>query len=151
MEIKMKTTKMKLNLDLEDKYLIYASKKLRGGKSWNQFFEQILIQLVDQSRENDDELIASSVDKDVFKGLEKLADDKGMFVTDFLRDIHFKVNKEFEKRNKVSEKNSQSAVPESMSALEIDEEFLAFEDFEEEISAEKILQARLNARKNSKL
>ena len=48
----MKTTKIKLNLDLEEKYLIYASKKLRGGKSWNQFFEQMLIQLVDQSRDN---------------------------------------------------------------------------------------------------
>lgn len=141
----MKTTKMKLNLDLEEKYLIYASKKLRGGKSWNQFFEQMFIQLVDKSRDNDDELIASSVDKDVFKGLEKLADDKGMFVTDFLRDVHFKVNKEFEKRKKANEKE---IVPESMSDIDADEKFIDFDDFEEEISAEKILQARLNARKN---
>lgn len=145
----MKTTKIKLNLDLEEKYLIYASKKLRGGKSWNQFFEQILIQLVDQSRDNDDELIASSVDKDVFKGLEKLADDKGMFITDFLKDVYSKVSEKNTIRKKVKEKESQSAVPESMSDVEIDEEFIDFEDFEEEISAEKILQARLNARKNS--
>lgn len=145
----MKTTKIKLNLDLEEKYLIYASKKLRGGKSWNQFFEQILIQLVDQSRDNDDELIASSVDKDVFKGLEKLADDKGMFITDFLKDVYSKVSEKNTIRKKVKEKESQSAVPESMSDVEIDEEFIDFEDFEEEISAEKILQARLNSRKNS--
>ena len=102
----MKTTKIKLNLDLEEKYLIYASKKLRGGKSWNQFFEQMLIQLVDQSRDNDDELIASSIDKDVFKGLEKLADDKGMFITDFLKDVYSRVSKEDAKRKKAEKKDS---------------------------------------------
>ena len=110
----MKTTKIKLNLDLEEKYLIYASKKLRGGKSWNQFFEQMLIQLVDQSRDNDDELIASSIDKDVFKGLEKLADDKGMFITDFLKDVYSRVSKEDAKRKKAEKKDSLP-VPDLMS------------------------------------
>ena len=110
----MKTTKIKLNLDLEEKYLIYASKKLRGGKSWNQFFEQMLIQLVDQSRDNDDELIASSIDKDVFKGLEKLADDKRMFITDFLKDVYSRVSKEDAKRKKAEKKDSLP-VPDLMS------------------------------------
>ena len=110
----MKTTKIKLNLDLEEKYLIYASKKLRGGKSWNQFFEQMLIQLVDQSRDNDDALIASSIDKDVFKGLEKLADDKGMFITDFLKDVYSRVSKEDAKRKKAEKKDSLP-VPDLMS------------------------------------
>ncbi len=146
----MKTTKIKLNLDLEEKYLIYASKKLRGGKSWNQFFEQMLIQLVDQSRDNDDELIASSIDKDVFKGLEKLADDKGMFITDFLKDVYSRVSKEDAKRKKDNEKEIEPTT--SGSINEVDDKFIdfedyeAFEDFDEEIT--EILQARLNARKS---
>ncbi len=104
----MKTTKLKLNLDLEEKYLIYASKKLRCGKSWNQFFEQTFVQLVDKSRDNQDDLFSASLDKDTFRALEKMADDKGMFITDFMRDVHWKVNEEYERRQK--EKQIDSAL-----------------------------------------
>ena len=96
----MKTTKLKLNLDLEDN----ASKKLRSGRTWNQFFEQMFMQLVNSDRDNEDALIASALDKDVYKSLEALAASKEMFFTDFLKDVYSKIDCEDDKRKKIKKK-----------------------------------------------